>query len=186
MAEVRQQKQWVNILRNYLAEEELAREIQRMSSYVEAAERQDAIILPAEEKYASVLYKYLDRVFGRVNEYSGEPIDEPAIELIAKELMTNAAKHGYGYQPGGMVEVSYTADRAKIEIRFTDRGKGYAPAAPADDDLPSAGVELLRKLFDELTISEAPRGKAKGLVLGKGTMLRMVKYLKPRTRPASA
>jgi anti-anti-sigma factor len=186
VTEARQQKQWVNILRNYLAEEELTHEIQRMSALINAADHEDEIVLPAEEKYASVLCKYLDRAFGRVNEYSGEPIDEQTIELIAKELMTNAAKHGYGYQHGGTVEVSSKADRVKIEISFADHGKGYSPAAPADDTLPSAGLELLRKIFDELTISEAPRHKAEGLVLGPGTMLRMVKYLKPRTRPASA
>jgi anti-sigma regulatory factor (Ser/Thr protein kinase) len=156
-----------------------------MTSLIHAAEHQDAISLPAEEMYASMLYMFLDRAFGRVSEYSGEPVDGATIELIAKELMTNAVTHGYGRQPGGMVEASYAADREKIEIRFADHGQGYSPAVPADDGVPSVGLELLRKIFDELTISEAPGEKAEGLVLGKGTMVRMVKYLKPRTRTAS-
>ena len=176
-------KRGLEILADYLDNEEELHEVQRITPLIHAAEGGDAITLPAQEKYASVLYVFLARAFGRVNEYSGEPIDEPAIELIARELMTNAIKHGYGHQPGGMVEASYKADRAKIEISFTDHGTGYSPAARADDALPSAGLELLRKIFDELTISEAPKTKAEGLVLGTGTMVRMVKYFKPNAEP---
>jgi anti-anti-sigma factor len=171
-------KRGLEILADYLDNENELLEIQRMTPYIHSAEHQDSIMLPAEEKYASVLYMFLDRVLGRSNKYSGEPIDEATIELIAKELMTNAVKHGYSHQPGGMVEVGYVADQARIEISFTDHGRGYAPADRGEDRLPSAGLLLLRKIFDELTIGEAPRGKAEGLVLGPGTTVRMVKYLK--------
>ncbi len=186
VAAARQRKKWVNILRDYLVDGELTREIQLMSAYLGAAEDGDSITLPAEEKYASVLYKFLDRAFDNVNEYSGEPIDEAAIELMAKELMANAVKHGYGGQPGGMVTARYAADRVRIEITFSDHGKGYSPAAASDDAQPAAGLQLLRKIFDELTVGEAQHQAAEGLVLGKGTTVRMVKYLKPRSRPASA
>ncbi|MCU0606939.1 MAG: ATP-binding protein [Candidatus Edwardsbacteria bacterium] len=186
VAAARQRKKWVNILRDYLIDGELTREIQQMSAYLGAAEDGDTITLPAEEKYASVLYKFLDRAFHTVNEFSGEPIDEAAIELIAKELMANAVNHAYGNRPGGTVVARYSTDRVRIEITFTDHGRGFSPAAPDEGGLPGAGLQLLRKIFDELTVGEAPRGVAQGLVLGKGTTLRMVKYVKPRTRPASA
>jgi len=178
MRALQPRKRGLEILADYLDNEKELYEVRRMTPYIHAAEHKDAITLPAEEKYASVLYMFLDRVLGRSNTYRGEPLDEGTIELIAKELMTNAVKHGYGHQPGGLVEVGYVTGPARIEISFTDRGRGYAPGARPEDGLPSAGLVLLRKLFDELTISEAPPGGAEGLVLGKGTMVRMVKYLK--------
>jgi anti-anti-sigma factor len=178
-----QRKKWVNILRGYLAEEELASEIEYMSAYLNAAEHQDTITLPADEKYASMLYIFLGRVFGRAKVYSGEPIDEGTIELVAKELMTNAVKHGYGRKPGGMVEAGYTVDLTKVEISFTDHGRGYLPSPAKENGMPPMGMDLLRKIFDQLSISPAPQTKAGGLVLGPGTTVRMVKYLKPKASP---
>jgi anti-anti-sigma factor len=176
-------KRGLEILADYLDNENELYEIRRMTPYIHAAEHQDTFLLPAEEKYASVLYVFLDRVFGRAKDYSGEPINEGTVELVAKELMTNAVKHGYGHQPGGMVEVGYQADRKKVEITFTDHGKGCLPGVGKEDGLPPMGLDILRKIFDELTISDAPRTKAAGLVLGPGTTVRMVKYLKPNTSP---
>ncbi|GEM_PF-1095616 len=175
-----QQKQWVKILKDHLAARELTREIQSMSPYLEAAEHQDVLVLPADEKYASVLYKFLDRALGRAVEKGGQPLDATTMEIVAKELMANSVKHGYGYQTGGMVEASFRVDDSRLEITFADHGRGYAPSPPSDDALPSAGVEMLRKVFDELAIGEPSQKLSDGLVLGRGTMVRMVRRLKPR------
>jgi anti-anti-sigma factor len=177
-----QQKQWVKILKDHLVARELTREIQSMSPYLEAAERQDAIVLPADEKYASVLYKFLDRALGLAVERGGEPLDAATIEIISRELMANSIKHGYGYQTGGVVEVGFKFEDDQIAITFTDHGRGYAPSAPSDDALPSAGLELMRKVFDELAIGEPPQKLSDGLVLGKGTMVRLVRRLKARPK----
>ncbi|MRR08818.1 STAS domain-containing protein [bacterium] len=174
-------KRGLEILADYLENEEELHEIQRMTPYIHAAEQQDRITLPAEEKYASVLYMFLERAFSRAGECAGEPIDDQTVELVAKELMTNAVKHGYHHRHGGMVRASYATDPAKIVITFTDHGTGYAPAAPDDDGLPAAGLQLLRRLFDELTIGEADAAAAEGLVLGKGTTVRLVKHLAAAT-----
>lgn len=176
------QKQWVKILKDHLASRELTREIQAMSSYLEAADRQDVLVLPADEKYASVLYRFLDRAFGLAAERGGEPVDAATIEIVAKELMANAVKHGYGYQTGGVVEAGFNMDQARLEITFTDHGRGYSPSPAGDDDLPPAGLELLRNLFDEMSVGEAPQKLAEGLVLGRGTTVRMVKRLGPGSR----
>jgi anti-anti-sigma factor len=181
------QKQWVKILKDHLAAKELTREIQGMSSYLEAADRQDSIVLPADEKYASVLYKFLDRAFGQAAEHGGNTVDAPTIEIIARELMANAVKHGYGFKSGGKVEVGFSLDRSALEITFTDHGRGYSPDSPDDDTLPPAGLEMLRGFFDILDIGHAPQKLADGLVLGKGTTVRMVKRLEPGAgRPAGA
>ena len=173
-------KRGLATLAEYLENEE---EVQRMAPYIHGAGQQGRITLPAEEKYAGVLYLFLEKAFGQAGELLGEPIDEAAIELISKELMTNAAKHGYGHQKGGMVEVGYAVDTAKIEVSFADRGRGYSPGAPAEDGLPSAGLAMLRGIFDELTIAPGPEGRSEGLVLGGGTTVRMVKRVKPKAGP---
>lgn len=178
------QKQWVKILKEHLASRELTREIQGMSSYLEDAETKDTIVLPAGEKFVSVLYKFLERAFARAEERGAAPLDAPTIELVAKELMANAIKHGYGYQSGGKVQAGFGIDQNSLVITFTDHGRGYAPVPNGQDELPSAGIELLRRIFDELEIGQAPQKLSEGLVLGPGTMLRMVKHLGSKTAQA--
>lgn len=178
------QKQWVKILKEHLAAKELTREIQAMSPYLEAAERQDAVVLPADEKYASVLYKFLDRAFGLAAERGGEPADASTVEILARELMSNSVKHGYGFQTGGVVEAGFKFEEDALVITFTDHGRGYAPSAPPDSALPPAGLEMLRRFFDEMTVGEPPQKLAQGLVLGRGTMVRMVKRLRGGGSPS--
>lgn len=172
-----QQKQWVKILKEHLASRELTREIQSLSPYLEAAERQDFITLPADEKYASVLYKFLDRAFERAVERGADPVDAAIIEIVARELMHNAVSHGYGFQTGGLVEVGFVLEEDAMLLTFADHGRGYAPTSPADDSLPPAGLELIKKIFDQVSITQPPQQLAEGLVLGPGTMVRMVKRL---------
>ena len=187
MLSARHQRRWLDILKDYLSEEGLAREIQELSPYLAAANQDKAITLPAQLKYASVLYKFLDRALSPESGYRGEPIDDALIEMAAKELMTNAIRHGYDNRPGGMVEVSFSAEPDRLIVTFSDNGQGYAMSQPEDYALPPSGLELLRKIFDEVTISAADREKPAGLVLGRGTMIRMIKRFPPETEkmPAS-
>lgn len=180
------QKQWVKILKEHLASKELTREIQAMSSYLEDAETKDAIVLPAGDKFISVLYKFLERAFELAEEHGAAPMDAPTIELVAKELMGNAIKHGYGYQSGGKVEAGFRIDQGSLVITFTDHGRGYAPVPNSQDQLPSAGIELLRRIFDQLEVGQAPQKLSEGLVLGPGTMVKMVKRFGPGTPMAAA
>jgi anti-sigma regulatory factor (Ser/Thr protein kinase) len=170
-------KRWVKILRDYLAHMEVVKEIQNMGPYIQQAEYQNSIAVPSEEKYACILYKFLDRIFNRVLQVNGDEFDDWTIELIAKELMTNAVKHGYSYRKNGVVEASYTLYNGTIEINVIDYGKGFTPSVNSRQSLPSAGLKILRKIFDEIIITSAPQKNIQGLVLGKGTMVKMKKYL---------
>jgi len=176
------QKQWVKILKEHLASRELTKEIQSLSAYLEAAEKQNPVALPAEEKFASVLYKFLERAFTQFEEHGGANLEAASLELIAKELMANAIKHGYDYQSGGQIEVGYQIEDGRMEITFTDHGRGYSPQPNGNDSLPSAGLELLRRIFDDIEISTPPQKLSEGLVLGPGTMMRLVK--KSKAAPA--
>lgn len=171
---------WMKILRDYLAQEEVIKEMQNLTPYIQQADRSDSITLPSEEKYACILYKFLDRIFSKEVKIDRKEVDDITVELIAKELMTNAVKHGYDNKKEGVIEANFQVDDEKIEIRVIDYGKGFT--APLDSHTPSlsTGLQLLKKIFDDVTISEAPPKEINGLVLGKGTMVKMTKYLKPK------
>ncbi len=174
-------RRWLNILRrHYLTYEEVMKEIERMKPYIRQADHADSITLPSEDKYVCVLYKFLDRIFNKIAKISREEIDDALVELIAKELMANAVTHGYDNRKEGVVEVNFKIDNEKLEINMIDYGKGIFTSKPSHDLFPSAGLKLLRKIFDDVDISKAPKKRVQGLVLGKGTMVKMTKYLKPK------
>ncbi len=172
---------WMNILRGYVSShEETMKEVDRMRPYLHDADTENSLTIPSEEKYACVLYRFLDRVFRQEAHISREEIDEALIELIAKELITNAVKHGYGNRKDGVIEANYAIDNEKLLFNLVDYGKGFSSPSPRHDLFPSAGLKLLDKLFDEVVIRRAPKKKVSGVVLGKGTQISMTKYLKPR------
>jgi anti-anti-sigma factor len=175
-------KRWVKILRDYLAHMEVVQEIQKMGPYIQQADYGDSITVPSEEKYACILYKFFDRIFNKVIRASPDEIDDWTIELIAKELMTNAVKHGYNYRKNGVVEANYAFDDGTIEINVIDYGRGFSPSPGASSALPSAGLKILRRIFDEIIIAEAPKKKIQGLVLGNGTMVTLKKHIGKRKR----
>jgi anti-anti-sigma factor len=173
-------KRWLNILSEFFnTEEELKKEILKMTPYIKRANNHNTITLPSEEKYAFIVYSFLHRVFFEVAKINQEEIDEILIELIAKELMTNAVKHGYDYNKDGVVEVNYEINDERLLLHFIDFGKGFSPSKDSDDHFPSTGLHLLQKIFDKIDIENAPKKDIDGLVLGKGTMVKMVKYIKP-------
>ena len=179
--DVHYKMRWMNILRGYVSShEEEMQEIDRMRPYLHDADTADSIQLPSEEKYACVLYKYIDRIFRQVAHIPAEEIDEALVELIAKELITNAIKHGYENRKDGIIEAHYDIDNEKLVFYLTDYGKGFSSPQPRHDLFPSAGLKLLDKLFDEVAIRRAPKKRVPGVVLGRGTQVSMKKYLKPR------
>lgn len=178
--EVTYKKKWKKILRDYLTTEEEKEEIEKMAPYIEQADNSDSIVLPSEEKYSCVLYRFLNRIFSEVENIDREQVDDTIIELAAKELVTNAVKHGYDYRKDGVIEVNFNSTEDKIEINFIDYGKGFSPEIPSTIPPLSTGLQLLNKIFDEVKISEAPEKEVDGAILGKGSMVTMVKNLNPR------
>ncbi|TET20595.1 MAG: STAS domain-containing protein [Candidatus Cloacimonadota bacterium] len=180
IVEIHYNKRWMNILRGYVqSHEEMMKEIDRMSDYIHQADHEDTLTIPSEEKYSAILYKYLHRILRKEAGISTEEIDNTLVELIAKELITNAVKHGYNYDKNGVIEICYSIDNKQLLIAMTDYGKGFASPRPSHDLFPSAGLKLLDRIFDRVEIGKAAKKKVQGLVLGKGTHVRLTKYLKP-------
>lgn len=175
--DIQYRKRWVRILRDYLAHDEVIKEIKRLAPYLKDANESKKIFLPSEVKYTCILYKFLDRAFNDIAGIDRTTLDDATLELIAKELMTNAVRHGYEYRTDGMVQANYEIGKDSIEINVIDYGKGFLERGK-EEEMPRTGLELLKKIFDEVKISEAPKDKVKGKVLGKGTMVKMVKRLK--------
>lgn len=161
----------LEILADYLENEDELHEIQRMTPYIHSARYRDAINLPAEDRFVGVLYKFLERAFQRFKKQGGPAVDEATVEMISKELMTNAIKHGYSNRPGGVVEVAYVLDQPELTITFTDQGRGYDPSSRPLEALPPTGLEMLRRVFDRVEIGPPP---AEGQGSAKGTSVRLV------------
>ncbi len=176
--EITYKKRWVKILReNYPTYWETLKEVEKLTPYIQQAEQGEEISLPSEQIYTCVLYKFLERVIYRIAKIDREEVDDMLVELISKELMSNAIKHGYENRKEGIIEANYSKDDKKLEINFIDYGKGFGSAEEPHDAIPATGLALLRKIFDNVAISEAPKKKIQGLVLGKGTMVKLTKLL---------
>ncbi len=173
---IRYKKRWVKIFReNFPTQVEAVKEIEQMLPFILQAEQTNEISLPSDEKYTCVLYKFVDKVLRNIAKIDKEVVDDALIELIAKELMTNAVKHGYDYKKQGIIEANFKFSDEKLQINVIDYGKGFSPSKPSHDVLPSAGLELLKRIFDDIKINAAPKKDVKGLVLGEGTMVTMIK-----------
>jgi anti-sigma regulatory factor (Ser/Thr protein kinase) len=171
-------KRWVKILREHFPTYyEAMKEVEKLTPFIQQAEHLQSISLPSQGKYICVLYKFLDRILFRVAKLNREEVDDVIVELIAKELMTNAIKHGYDNKPDGIVEANYSLENDTLIFNVIDYGKGFFPQKPSHDLIPPAGLELLRKIFDKVDINEAPKKSVDGLVLGKGTMVTLTKKL---------
>jgi anti-anti-sigma factor len=176
--DINYKKRWVKILREHFPTYyEAMKEVEKLTPYIQQAEHAESISLPSQGKYICVLYKFLDRILFRIAKLNREEIDDVIVELIAKELMTNAIKHGYDNKPDGIVEANYSIDSEKLVFNVIDYGKGFFPQKPSHDLIPPAGLELLRKIFNKVDINEAPKKSADGRVLGKGTMVTLTKNL---------
>jgi stage II sporulation protein AB (anti-sigma F factor) len=128
---------------------------------------------------AEVLNIFFEKVFRDIAKFDQDEIDDGTLEMIAKELMTNAVLHGYNNNKEGVIEVSYTIDTVKLEINVIDYGKGFPDTNK--QLFPKTGLKLLENFFDNITITEAPKKEVQGLILGKGTKITLTKNLIPQT-----
>ncbi|MGB3340226.1 MAG: ATP-binding protein [bacterium] len=170
---------WLKILRDYLAYEQISEEIKILTPYIQQAEHSNNVTVPSDIKYSCILYIFFEKVFRDIAKFDQDEIDDDALEMMAKELMTNAVVHGYNNNREGVVETSYTLDTIKLEINVIDYGKGF----PDTDTqpFPKTGLRLLENFFDNIDITEAPKKEVQGLVLGKGTKITLTKNLIPQS-----
>ena len=97
--------------------------------------------------------------------------------LAVDEALCNVIKHGYGYEPGRPIDLTFSgqvgADRVGIEILVRDYGRQVDPSTIRGRDLARVrpgglGVHIITSLMDEVEYSQAAGG---------GMCLRMRKYL---------
>ena len=100
------------------------------------------------------------------------------LKLALTEACGNVVRHAYaGTEPGG-VSVVFTIDDHRLLMTVTDQGEGVAvpdsledaaePPAPLESGM---GMPIIRAIVDELAVEAGPDGR--------GTQVRMVKYLAP-------
>ncbi len=168
-------RSWLEILGAYVPREKLMKEAQKLSPYLTEARHSKSLLLPAKYEYIPVVYVFLTRIFYDVAGFSKEEVGEDIIEFIAKELMSNAIRYGYDYRLDGYIEVSYEINQKFLMIDFIDWGKGIGKGAKKKDAI---GLHLLKRIFDKIKIGKAPYKVPKGISLGPGTHIRLIKKRK--------
>jgi serine/threonine-protein kinase RsbW len=99
------------------------------------------------------------------------------LKLALTEACGNAVRHAYVRTDVGDVRVVFTIDAERLLMTVADQGDGIrAPDAPhVEAGEPTAplesgmGMPIIRAIVDELAVEPGPDGR--------GTLVRMVKYL---------
>jgi serine/threonine-protein kinase RsbW len=102
------------------------------------------------------------------------------LKLALTEACGNAVRHAYA-DTDGDVSIVFTIDDEQLLMTVEDRGDGIrVPDVLLDGDDPPAGplesgmgMPIIRAIVDELAVEPGPDGR--------GTLVRMVKYLTPAT-----
>ncbi len=174
--EIKHHERWVKILADYLTNEQLWEEIQAMDPYIHQSKYLDNIVMKSETKYACILYEFMNRILNEVTNIDKTEINEDTVELLAKELISNAVHHGYGDVKDGTIEADYKLDQEKLIINVTDYGQGFNQ--PPENITDTLGLQIVKKVFDVVEFHDAPKKQVEGKVLGKGTTVRLIKYTK--------
>jgi serine/threonine-protein kinase RsbW len=101
------------------------------------------------------------------------------LKLAVTEACGNAVRHAYTDEQGP-VTVAFTVADDKLEIVVEDRGAGPGSAATDQWALPEQlesgmGMAIIRAVVDDLQVATGEDGR--------GTVVRMTKYLEPVAQP---
>lgn len=89
------------------------------------------------------------------------------LRLVVDEAVTNVILHGYGSDPGKMVELHMEGDDDAVIIRIRDRAKTFDPSNVSAPQLDTAlkdrpfggmGIFLIREMTDEAEFLPLPDG----------------------------
>jgi len=102
------------------------------------------------------------------------------LKLALTEACGNAVRHAYVGTETGDVRVVFALDGDRLSMTVADHGEGIRvpdSLQDADDERVAAtfesgmGMPIIRAIVDELAVESGPDGR--------GTLVRMVKYLSP-------
>jgi len=110
------------------------------------------------------------------------PVDDELVadlKLALTEACGNAVRHGYA-DGDGDVDVVFAVNDERIELTVEDRGDGIRVVDTSDvrslvgsDQVEGGmGMSIIRAIVDDLEVDSGADGR--------GTVVRMVKYLTPR------
>ncbi len=168
-------KRTVKILAEYVGEENVITELDKMQEYFDMIKSSNEIIIPAQRKFTSVVYQFL---FQAICVEAGiTSIKESHIEMVARELMTNAINHGYGGKEIGKVRLQRFLGKNELVIYFVDYGRGFTAPKKGHH---GRGLALMRKIFDEVNIgipkiNEEELKKLGITPYGKGAVVELIK-----------
>ena len=85
--------------------------------------------------------------------------------IVTTELVNNAIHHGNKNDPDKEVQIIFTIDEDKIELRIQDQGNGFSPEELKDPLAPEnlfsesgRGIFLIRNLMDSLEFKFSDTG----------------------------
>ena len=95
--------------------------------------------------------------------------DQFAVHLALEEAFNNAVEHGNHGDPTKTVQIDYSIDDQRIEIRMTDQGDGFDPHKVSDPRLDEnlyqargRGLLLMKAYMD--VVQYNPRGNSVHMV----------------------
>jgi anti-sigma regulatory factor (Ser/Thr protein kinase) len=77
------------------------------------------------------------------------------VALAVSEAVTNAVKYAYGPDGEGRVQLAAAVADGWLEIRVSDRGRGFQPGR---SDGLGLGLSLIADLAAEMTVVQGPEG----------------------------
>ncbi len=116
---------------------------------------------------------------GLARAFPVEPEVLADLKLAVTEACGNAVRHAYA-NGAGPVTVAFTLSDEKLEMVVEDEGAGLEPSKVGDWTMPEdpeggMGMAIIRSIVDELEVEEGADGR--------GTVVRMTKYLRAVAEP---
>lgn len=131
--------------------------------------------IPSMSEFVGVIRLAASGIANRLK-FNHEEIED--IKIAVSEACTNAVQYAYPDKVGE-ITVEFYVQKEKLEILIKDNGRGFDinaktqgvkdadPNAPEKDGL-GLGITFMRSLMDEVVYDT---------VIGKGTTVKMVKYV---------
>ncbi|QEK10890.1 histidine kinase [Crassaminicella thermophila] len=128
-----------------------------------------SISVPSKPEYVHVVRLTASAIASRMG-FDIEQIED--IKVAIAEACTNAIEHGLCYNKQNF-DINFFVDDEKMTIEVFDRGHGFESSQLKEPDLTSPkegglGIFIIKSLMDEVEILSD---------IGKGTMIKMIKYL---------